>query len=123
MFFKLASKNAYRDFVRNARRISISQLSDSEKSEAFKELYTLLKPRLGETSRTLNVEAAYAKRCVHWNQRDLAEIKPVRNARNPWLNFKREFVSALQSKNPSTAISIALAWFYSHPYRDDWLAF
>ena len=46
MFFKLASKNAYRDFVRNARRISISQLSDSEKSEAFKELYTLLKPRL-----------------------------------------------------------------------------
>lgn len=123
MFFKLASKNAYRDFVRNARRISISQLSDSEKSVAFTELYTLLKPRLGETSRTLNDEAAYAKRCIFQNAVNQAEIKPVRNDRNPWLTFKREFESALQSTNPSTAISIALAWFYHQPYRDDWLAF
>lgn len=123
MFFKLASKNAYRDFVRNARRISISQLSDSEKSGAFTELYSLLKSRLGETSRTLNDEAAYAKRCLHWNQLDQAVIKPVRNNRNPWLTFKREFESALQSTSPSTAISIALAWFYATPYRDDWLAF
>ena len=122
MFFKLASKNAYRDLIRNARRISISELSDSEKSEAFTELYMLLKPRLGETSRTLNAEAAYAKSCVHWNQRAQAEIKPVRTKRNPWLTFKREFESAIQSKNPS-AVSISLAWFYHQPHRDDWLAF
>jgi hypothetical protein len=122
MFFKLASKNAYRDLVRNARRISISQMSDSEKSEAFTELYTLLKPRLGETSRTLNAEAAYAKRCTHWNQINQAEIKPVHTFRNPWLAFKREFESAIQSKNPS-AVSVSLAWFYHQPHRDDWLAF
>ena len=35
MYFKLVSKNAYRDLVRNARRICISQISDSEKSDAF----------------------------------------------------------------------------------------
>jgi hypothetical protein len=122
MFFKLASKNAYRDLIRNARRISISELSDSEKSEAFTELYTLLKPRLGETSRTLNAEAAYAKRCIFQNAVNQAEIKPVCTVRNPWLAFKREFESAIQSKNPS-GVSRALAWFYYQPYRDDWLAF
>ena len=42
MYFKLVSKNGYRDLVRNARRISISQLSESEKREAFKELYEVL---------------------------------------------------------------------------------
>jgi hypothetical protein len=42
MFFKLTSRNSYRDLVRNARRISIADMSDSEKSVAFQELYTLL---------------------------------------------------------------------------------
>ena len=122
MYFKLVSKNAYRDLVRNARRISISELSDSEKREAFKELYETLKPRLGETTRTLNAEAAYADRCTHWNQRDLAELKPVKTDRNPWLRFKREFVNALDARNPSREVQVALAWFYNHPYRDDWIA-
>ena len=121
MYFKLTSKNAYRDLVRNARRISISELSESEKREAFQELYDTLKSRLGETTRTLNSEAAYAKRCMHWNQRDVAELKPVTTVRNPWLRFKREFVNAIQSENPSRSIQIALAWLYAAPHRDDWI--
>ena len=121
MYFKLTSKNAYRDLVRNARRISISELSESEKREAFQELLDTLSPRLGETTRMLNAEAAYAKRCMHWNQRDVAELKPVTAARNPWLRFKREFVNAIQSENPSRSIQISLAWLYADPHRDDWI--
>ena len=121
MYFKLTSKNAYRDLVRNARRISISELSESEKREAFQELYDTLKSRLGETTRTLNSEAAYAKRCMHLNQREIADIQPVTAARNPWLLFKREFVNAIQSENPSRSIQISLAWLYAHPHRDDWI--
>ena len=122
MYFKLVSKNAYRDLVRNARRICISQISDSEKSDAFKELYETLKRRLGETTRTLNLEAAFAKRCKHWNQRDIACIKPVKTLRNPWLRFKREFVNAIHAKGAPKRVEIALAWFYAEPYRDDWIA-
>jgi len=121
MYFKLTSKNAYRDLVRNARRISISQLSESEKREAYQELYEVLKPRLGEMTHTLNAEAAYAQRITHWNQRDIADIQPVKTLRNPWLRFKREFVNAMHAKNPSRAVQIALAWFYQHPHRDDWI--
>ena len=122
MYFKLVSKNAYRDLVRNARRISISELSDSEKREAFQELFNLLEKRLDESTRSLNAEAAYASRCQHWNQRDVAVLKPVDNVRNPWLNFKREFVSALRSKSVCRDIEVALAWFYQASHRDDWVA-
>ena len=121
MYFKLVSKNAYRDLVRNCRRISISELSDSEKSEAFRELYETLKTSLGETTRTLNAEAAYANRCTHWNQRDIAELKPVKTDRNPWLRFKREFVDAMHAKDAPKRVEVALAWFYQHPFRDDWI--
>lgn len=122
MYFKLVSKNAYRDLVRNARRISISELSDSEKSEAFQELFTLLEKRLDESTRSLNVEAAYAQRCQHWNQRDIAQLQPVKSCRNPWLNFKREFVLALRSQSVCRDVGVALGWFYQHPHRDDWVA-
>ena len=121
MYFKLVSKNGYRDLVRNARRISISELSDSEKREAYQELYEVLKPRLGETTRVLNSEAAYAQRITHWNERDVAVIKPVKTLRNPWLRFKREFVDAIDARNASRAVEVALAWFYQHPHRDDWV--
>ena len=122
MYFKLTSKNAYRDLVRNARRISISQLSESEKREAYQELYEVLKPRLGEMTYMLNAEAAYAQRITHWNERDVAVLKPVKTLRNPWLRFKREFVKAIHAKDASKRIEIALAWFYADPYRDDWIA-
>ena len=121
MYFKLTSKNAYRDLVRNARRISISQLSESEKREAFLELYDTLKPRLGEMTHTLNAEAAYAQRITHWNQRDIAVLKPVKTLRNPWLRFKREFVKAVHARSAPKRIEIALAWLYADPHRDDWI--
>ena len=122
MYFKLVSKNGYRDLVRNARRISISDLSESEKREAYQELYEVLKPRLGETTRMLNAEAAYASRCTHWNIRDIADLKPVKTSRNPWLRFKREFVDAIHAKNPTRSVQIALAWLYADELRDDWIA-
>ena len=121
MYFKLVSKNGYRDLVRNARRISISQLSDSEKREEYQELYEVLKPRLGEMTHLLNAEAAYAQRITHWNERDVAVLRPVTNVRNPWLRFKREFVDAIDARNASRAVEVALAWFYQHPHRDDWI--
>ena len=121
MYFKLVSKNGYRDLVRNARRISISELSDSEKREAYQELYEVLKPRLGVMTHLLNAEAAYAQRITHWNERDVAVLRPVTNVRNPWLRFKREFVDAIHARNASRAVEVALAWFYQHPHRDDWV--
>ena len=121
MYFKLTSKNGYRDLVRHARRISISELSDSEKREAYQELYEVLKPRLGEMTHLLNAEAAYAQRITHWNERDVAVLRPVTNVRNPWLRFKREFVDAIDARNASRAVEVALAWFYQHPHRDDWI--
>lgn len=123
MFFKLTSRNAYRDLVRNARRICIADMSEAEKSEAFQELYNMLQQKLDETTRSLNDQPAYARRCEHWNQRDIAVMKPVKNVKNPWLSFKREFVAALSQDVEIHAkrVSTALAWFYATPYRDDWL--
>ena len=121
MFFKLTSRNAYRDLVRNARRICVADMSEAEKSEAFQELYNMLQQKLDETTRSLNVQPAYAKRCDHWNQRDIAVMKPVKTEKNPWLRFKREFENAIQSENPSRSIQIALAWLYADSYRDDWI--
>jgi len=123
MFFKLTSRNAYRDLVRNSRRICIADISDSEKSEAFQELYNILEAKLDETTRSLNLQPAYAKRCEHWNQRDISQIRAVKTDRNPWLCFKREFVEALSADSSVHAkrVSRALAWFYNSNYRDDWV--
>lgn len=121
MYFKLVSKNAYRDLVRNARRICISDISDSEKREAFSELYGVLKDSLDETTRSLNDQPAYARRCDHWNESTIAQFKPVKNVRNPWLRFKREFVNALDARSASRSVEISLAWLYHEPHRDDWV--
>lgn len=124
MFFKLTARNAYRDLVRNARRVAVSQLSDSEKSAAFKELYVMLQPKLYENELTLCTSPAFSKRCEHWNQRDVGSIKPVTSLRNPWLLFKREFEQALQQPQDlqATLMSKAIMWFYNRDHRDDWLA-
>ena len=123
MFFKLTSRNSYRDLVRNARRISIAAISDSEKSAAFQELYNLLQPKLDETERSLNSQPAYAQRCDHWNEREIRSIKRVTNENNPWLSFKREFVDALSQDSQIYAkrVSTALAWFYHTSWKDDWI--
>jgi hypothetical protein len=123
MFFKLNAKNAYRDLVRNARRVITSDVSDEQKLKSLLQLYSLLKNRLYENEQALTSNPAFAKRCEHWNQLDIASIRPVTTLRNPWLLFKREFEQAL-SVEPTTAvtaISVALAWFYNNQYRDDWL--
>jgi len=123
MFFKLTSRNAYRDLIRNSRRICIADISDQEKSSAFQELWQLLHQKLDETERSLNVQPAYAQRCDHWNQRDVRSIKPVKNENNPWLRFKREFVDAMSQDVELHAkrVSTALAWFYADPWKDDWI--
>ena len=123
MFFKLTSRNAYRDLVRNSRRICIAAMSDEEKSSAFQELWQLLHQKLDETERSLNSQPAYAQRCEHWNQREIRSIKPVKNENNPWLRFKREFVDAMSQdvKFHAKRVSTALAWFYADPWKDDWI--
>lgn len=123
MFFKLTNRNAYRDFVRNARRIALSTNSYQTKFEAYKQLYTLLAPRLLENESLLNAHPAFSKRCEYWNSRDVISIRAMTNVSNPWLGFKRDFETALQDGAywGSDTISRSLGWFYANDHRDDWL--
>lgn len=126
MRFKMASRNPFRDFVRNLRRISISDYTVEEKHNLFHELWNNLSPKLSETELYLNSSPAYSSRCEHWNYRDLdvQSIVPVSNLKNPYLRLKREFETAMASKSNErfvTAVSKSLMWFYVQPYRDDWV--
>ena len=126
MRFKMASRNPFRDFVRNLRRISISDYTVEEKHNLFHELWNNLSPKLSETELYLNSSPAYSSRCEHWNFRDLnvQSIVPVSNLKNPYLRLKREFETAMVSKSNErfvTAVSKSLMWFYVQPYRDDWV--
>ena len=126
MRFKMASRNPFRDFVRNLRRISISDYTDEEKHNLFHELWNNLSPKLSETELYLNSSPAYSSRCEHWNYRELnvQSIVPVSNLKNPYLRLKREFETAMASKSNErfvTAVSKSLMWFYVQPYRDDWV--
>ena len=126
MRFKMASRNPFRDFVRNLRRISISDHTDEEKHNLFHELWYNLSPKLSETELYLNSSPAYSSRCEHWNYRELnvQSIVPVSNLKNPYLRLKREFETAMASKSNErfvTAVSKSLMWFYVQPYRDDWV--
>ena len=126
MRFKMASRNPFRDFVRNLRRISISDRTDEEKHNLFYELWNNLSPKLSETELYLNSSPAYSSRCEHWNYRDLdiKSIVPVSNLKNPYLRLKREFETAMANESNErfvTAVSKSLMWFYVQPYRDDWV--
>ena len=126
MRFKMASRNPFRDFVRNLRRISISDHTDEEKNDLFHELWYNLSPKLSETELYLNSSPAYSSRCEHWNYRDLdiQSIVPVSNLKNPYLRLKREFETAMANESNErfvTAVSKSLMWFYVQPYRDDWV--
>lgn len=127
MFFKLTRSNPYRDFVRNARRIAISNDSAQAKIAAYRELYTLLKPRLFENERLLCNSPAFHQRCEHWNQRDISSIRLITNTANPWLALKREFENGLAVSATegcalaADCISRSLAWFYASSHRDDWI--
>ena len=126
MRFKMASKNPFRDFVRNLRRISISEHTDEEKNTLFRELWNELSPKLSETEVYLNSSPAFSTRCEHWNYREinLDSIVPVTNSANPYLRLKHEFEDALlcsSYKSLVKAVSKSLMWFYVTPYRDDWV--
>ena len=126
MRFKMASRNPFRDFVRNLRRISISEYTDEEKHNLFYELWNNLSPKLSETELYLNSSPAYSSRCEHWNYRELnvQSIVPVSNLKNPYLRLKREFETAMANESNErfvTAVSKSLMWFYVQPYRDDWV--
>ena len=126
MRFKMASRNPFRDFVRNLRRISISDHTDEEKDNLFHELWYDLNPKLSETELYLNSSPAYSSRCEHWNYRDLdvQSIVPVSTLKNPYLRLKREFETAMANESNErfvTAVSKSLMWFYVQPYRDDWV--
>ena len=126
MRFKMASRNPFRDFVRNLRRISISDHTDEEKDDLFHDLWYSLSPKLSETELYLNSSPAYSSRCEHWNYRDLdiKSIVPVSNLKNPYLRLKREFETAMANESNErfvTAVSKSLMWFYVQPYRDDWV--
>ena len=126
MRFKMASRNPFRDFVRNLRRISISDHTDEEKHNLFHELWYNLSPKLSETELYLNSSPAYSSRCEHWNYRELnvQSIVSVSNLKNPYLRLKREFETAMANESNErfvTAVSKSLMWFYVQPYRDDWV--
>lgn len=123
MFFKITNRNAYRDFVRNARRIAIADTSYETKFQDYAQLYKLLAPRLQENERLLNAHPAFGSRCEHWSSRDVRSIRAVTNTNNPWLAFKREFEEHMQQPPQAAGIAISrsLGWFYARDHRDDWI--
>lgn len=123
MYYKMKSKNPYRDFLFHVRRIHRANLSDVQRAEEYHNLYRVIRKRLLENESLLNASPAFSKRCEYWNQRDVTSIKPVRNTRNPWLAFKREFEQALSANylDVGTRVSIALAWFSANTYSEDWI--
>jgi hypothetical protein len=123
MYFKFSNNNPFRDFVRYAHRIATQNVSKEEQLQLYRDLWRIAAPRLSETERLLNASPAFAQRCVHWNQRDITSIKPMRNESNPWLRFKREFELSLSQEIDCVTIKIqtALAWFERCEHRDDWI--
>ena len=127
MRFKMTSKNPFRNFVRNLRRITISDITNEEKIILYHNLWSELNPKLSETERYLTSSPAYSLRCDHWNyyNHNVDSIIPVTNIKNPYLQIKREFTNAITtsktSKDLVRAVSKSLMWFYITPYRDDWV--
>ena len=66
MFFKLTNRNAYRDFVRNARRVALMKLSAQDQMKEYAQLYSLLSPRMLENETLLNSSPALSKSAEHW---------------------------------------------------------
>lgn len=126
MRFKMTSKNPFRNFVRNLRKITISNVTDEEKITLYHDLWSELNLKLSETERYLNSSPAYSSRCDHWNYYNykIDSIIPVTNIKNPYLQIKREFIDAITNKTDKDfvrAVSKSLMWFYITPYKDDWV--
>ena len=124
MKFKYVSRNPFRDFARNLRRIATSTENVEEKCNLYRTLYVELKNKLRASSSLLNNQSAFSHRCRHWNERESNNIQLVSNLHNPWLRLKREFEQAVAFSDNSlvaTRVSTALAWFYANPHRDWWI--
>ena len=127
MQFKLTNKNPYRDLVNNVNNIARSAMTDAERVKAYSSLYNILKYKLKENEKYLHSSPAFSERCTYWNYRDIKSIKPVRNMKNPWLAFKRQFENAVNNSHNSSysevviTVSKELSWFYATAYRNDWV--
>lgn len=112
--------NPYKYFVNQALAIHRSQNSVAEKASKYTKLLHSVK--LPENERWLNSSCAFAQRIVHWNQREVSSIKPMKNLANPWLRFKREFEQAVTqpAEQACIAISKSLGWLHYHQH-EDWL--
>ena len=126
MRFKMTSKNPFRNFVKNLRRITISDITDEEKDTLYHDLWCEISPKLSETERYLNSSPAYSSRCDHWNQIKLTpdSIVQVSNMKNPYLKLKQEFTDAMARTSNELfvrSVSKSLMWFQVTPYKDDWV--
>tara|TARA_A100001015_G_C14837776_1_gene651188 strand:+ start:23 stop:403 length:381 start_codon:yes stop_codon:yes gene_type:complete len=124
MKFKYVSRNPFRDFARNLRRIATSTENSEEKCKLYRTLYAEIKSKLRASTALLNNQTAFSYRCRHWNERDSNKIQLVSNLQNPWLALKREFEQAVSASDynlVATRVSTALAWFYANPHRDWWI--
>ena len=122
----MTSKNPFRNFARNLRRITISDITAEEKDTLYHDLWCELSPKLSETERYLNSSPAYSTRCDHWNQvnSDVASIVQVSNIKNPYLKLKHEFADAMARTSNELfvrSVSKSLMWFQVTPYKDDWV--
>ena len=126
MRFKMTSKNPFRNFARNLRRITIADITAEEKDTLYHDLWCEISPKLSETERYLNSSPAYSSRCDHWNQINstLDSIVPVSNIKNPYLRLKQEFRDAMANYSNELfvrSVSKSLMWFQVTPYKDDWV--
>ena len=126
MRFKMTSKNPFRNFARNLRRITIADITAEEKDTLYHDLWCEISPKLSETERYLNSSPAYSSRCDHWNQINstLDSIVPVSNIKNPYLRLKQEFQDAMARTSNELfvrSVSRSLMWFQVTPYKDDWV--
>ena len=126
MRFKMTSKNPFRNFARNLRRITIADITAEEKDTLYHDLWCEISPKLSETERYLNSSPAYSSRCDHWNQINstLDSIVSVSNIKNPYLRLKQEFQDAMARTSNELfvrSVSRSLMWFQVTPYKDDWV--
>ena len=126
MRFKMTSKNPFRNFARNLRRITISDITAEEKDTLYHDLWCEISPKLSETERYLNSSPAYSSRCDHWNQSNstLDSIVSVSNIKNPYLRLKHEFANSMAYESNELfvrSVSRSLMWFQVTPYKDDWV--
>ncbi len=126
MRFKMTSKNPFRNFARNLRRITIADITAEEKDTLYHDLWYEISPKLSETERYLNSSPAYSSRCDHWNQinSDVASIVPVSNIKNPYLRLKQEFADSMAYESNELfvrSVSKSLMWFQVTPHKDDWV--